>query len=174
MKKIIILLAAITAVTLPACKQDKKMKENPFFKEYTTPFQVPPFDQIDSTDYMPAFIEGIKQHDAEIAAIADNTAEPTFDNTILPFDKSGKVLTRVSKVFFNMTEANTTEQLQRIAEKVSPLLSKHNDDVSMNPKLFARIKAIYDKRQQLNLDPQQLRVVEKYYRDFERRGANLP
>jgi len=174
MKKIIILLAAITAVTLPACKHDKKMKENPFFKEYTTPFQVPPFDQIDSTDYMPAFIEGIKQHDAEIAAIADNTAEPTFDNTILPFDKSGKVLTRVSKVFFNMTEANTTEQLQRIAEKVSPLLSKHNDDVSMNPKLFARIKAIYDKRQQLNLDPQQLRVVEKYYRDFERRGANLP
>jgi len=174
MKKTIILLAAITAVMLTACKNEKKMKENPFFKEYSTPFQVPPFDQIDSTDYLPAFIEGIKQHDAEIAAIADNTAEPTFDNTILPFDKSGKVLNRVSKVFFNMTEAQTSDQLQSIATKVSPLLSKHNDDVSMNPKLFARIKAIYDKRNELKLDAQQVRVVEKYYRDFERRGANLP
>ena len=173
MKKIIILLAVITAVALSACKNEKKMKENPFFKEYSTPFQVPPFDQIDSTDYMPAFIEGIKQHDAEIAAIADNAEEPTFENTILPFDKSGKVLTRVSKVFFNMTEANTNDQLQDIAAKVSPLLSKHNDDVSMNPKLFARIKAIYDKRNDLKLDAQQVRVVEKYYRDFERRGANL-
>jgi len=174
MKKTIILLAAITAVMLTACKNEKKMKENPFFKEYSTPFQVPPFDQIDSTDYMPAFIEGIKQHDAEIAAIVDNAAEPTFDNTILPFDKSGKVLNRVSKVFFNMTEAQTSDQLQSIATKLSPLLSKHNDDVSMNPKLFARIKAIYDKRNELKLDAQQVRVVEKYYRDFERRGANLP
>lgn len=174
MKKSMILLAAITAIALSACKNEKKMKENPFFKEYSTPFQVPPFDQIDSTDYLPAFIEGIKQHDAEIAAIADNAEEPTFENTILPFDKSGKVLTRVSKVFFNMTEAQTSDQLQSIATKVSPLLSKHNDDVSMNPKLFARIKAIYDKRNELKLDAQQVRVVEKYYRDFERRGANLP
>ena len=174
MKKSMILLAAITAIALSACKNEKKMKDNPFFKEYSTPFQVPPFDQIDSTDYLPAFIEGIKQHDAEIAAIAENAEEPTFENTILPFDKSGKVLTRVSKVFFNMTEAQTSDQLQSIATKVSPLLSKHNDDVSMNPKLFARIKAIYDKRNELKLDAQQVRVVEKYYRDFERRGANLP
>ncbi len=165
-------LIAVTLIT--ACKNEKKMKENPFLTEYSTPFQVPPFDQIDSTDYMPAFIEGIKQHDAEVDAITNNAEEPTFENTILPFDKSGKMLSRVGKVFFNMTEAHTNDQLQSIAGKVSPLLSKHNDDISMNAKLFARIKGLYDKRKDLKLDDQQVRVVEKYYRDFERRGANLP
>ncbi len=178
MKNRILLLTVISIALLTACKNEKKMKENPFFAEYSTPFQVPPFDKIDSTDYMPAFIEGIKQHDMEVAAITDNAAEPTFENTILPLDKSGKLLTRVSKVFFNMTEANTNDQLQAdqlqaIAGQVSPLLSKHNDDVSMNAKLFARIKVIYEKRNSSELDKQQIRVVEKYYRDFERQGANL-
>jgi peptidyl-dipeptidase Dcp len=173
MKNQILLLTVIVISMMTACKNEKKMKVNPFVAEYSTPFQVPPFDKIDTTDFLPAFIEGIKQHDAEILAITDNAAEPTFENTILPFDKSGKMLTRVSKVFFNLTEANTNEQLQAIANKVSPLLSKHNDDVSMNAKLFARIKTIYNKRKELNLDAQQIRVVEKYYRDFERRGANL-
>ena len=158
---------------MTACKNEKKLKDNPFFAEYSTPFQVPPFDKIDTTDYLPAFIEGIKQHDAEVLAITDNAAEPTFENTVLPYDKSGKMLTRVSKVFFNLTEANTNDQLQSIANMVSPLLSKHNDDISMNAKLFARIKTIFDKRKESNLDVQQIRVVEKYYRDFERRGANL-
>lgn len=174
MKNKILLFSLISFAIITACKHEKKMKENPFFSDYTTPFQVPPFDLIDSADYLPAFIEGIKQHDSEVAAIAENTAPATFENTILPFDKSGKVLNRVSKVFFNLTEANTNDQLQSIATKVSPLLSKHNDDVSMNPKLFARIKAIYEKRKESGLDVQQIRVVEKYFRDFERRGANLP
>ncbi len=141
--------------------------------DFSTPFQVPAFDQIDTTDYMPAFVEGIKQHDAEIAAITDNAAAPTFENTILPFDKSGKMLKRVSKVFFNLTEANTNDQLQNIANKVSPMLSKHEDDISMNAKLFSRIKAIYEKRKESNFDAQQIRVIEKFYRDFERKGANL-
>jgi len=166
-------MTVISVTLITACKNEKKMKENPFLTEYSTPYQVPPFDQIDSTDYLAAFIEGIKQHDSEITAITDNSAEPTFENTILPFDKSGKMLTRVSKVFFNMTEANTNDQLQSIASKMSPLLSKHNDDISMNAKLFTRIKAIYDKRNESSIDTQQVRVVEKYYRDFERRGANL-
>lgn len=174
MKKSILLLSVIAITFVTACKNEKKVKDNPFFTEYSTPFQVPPFDKIDSTDYLPAFIEGIKQHDSEVQAITENTAEPTFENTVLPFDKSGKMLTRVSKVFFNLTEANTNDQLQNIANKVSPLLSKHNDDISMNAKLFERIKTIYNKRKESNLDPQQIRVVEKYYRDFERRGANLP
>ena len=173
MKNSILLLTVIIITLMTACKNEKKLKDNPFFAEYSTPFQVPPFDKIDTTDYLPAFIEGIKQHDAEVVAITDNAAEPTFENTVLPFDKSGKMLTRVSKVFFNLAEANTNGQLQSIANKVSPLLSKHNDDISMNAKLFARIKVIYDKRKESNLDVQQIRVVEKYYRDFERRGANL-
>jgi peptidyl-dipeptidase Dcp len=173
MKKSILLLTVITITLMTACKNEKKLKDNPFFAEYSTPFQVPPFDKIDTTDYLPAFTEGIKQHDSEVAAITNNTSEPTFDNTILPFDKSGKMLKRVSKVFFNITESNTNDQLQGIAAKVSPMLSKHNDDISMNSKLFARIKTIYERRKDLKLDAQQIRVVEKYYRDFERQGANL-
>ncbi len=172
MKKSVYLLAIFTILLVSACKETKK-GDNPFFTEYTTPFQVPPFDKIDTIDYMPAFIEGIKQHDAEIAAIADAAGEPTFDNTILPFDKSGKMLRRVSKVFYNLLEAHTNDQLQNLAEKVSPMVSKHNDDIAMNAKLFARIKGVYGKRKEANLDAQQIRVVEKYYRDFERQGANL-
>lgn len=173
MKKTIFMLAICTLVIMSACNEPKKT-DNPFFTEFSTPFQVPAFDKIDTTHYLPAFIEGIKLHDAEVNAIADATDEPTFDNTILAFDKSGKMLRRVSKVFFNVLEAHSNEQLQKIAEKVSPMLSKHSDDIAMNAKLFARIKTIYEKRKDLNLDEQQIRVVEKYYRDFERQGANLP
>lgn len=173
MKNLTLLFSLLLVIAISACTNHKKMRENPFFTAYSTPFGVPPFDQIDSSDYMPAFIEGIKQHDTEIAAIVNNSAEPTFDNTILPFDKSGKLLTRVSKVFFNLTEANTNNQLQALAAKLSPMISKHNDDISMNPALFARIKSVYDKRNASNLDAQQIRVVEKYYHDFDRRGANL-
>jgi peptidyl-dipeptidase Dcp len=148
-------------------------RENPFFTEYKTPFQVPPFDKIDTSDYMPAFLEGIKQHNAEIDAIVNNPATPDFNNTILAFDKSGKLLTRVSKVFYNLNEAETNKQMQSIARKLSPVMSKHGDDIALNEKLFARIKTVYEKRKSLNLDDQQLRVVEKYFRDFERQGANL-
>ncbi len=148
-------------------------RENPFFTEYKTPFQVPPFDKIDTSDYMPAFLEGIKQHNAEIDAIINNTTFPDFTNTILAFDKSGKLLTRVSKVFYNLNEAETNKQIQSIARKLSPVMSKHGDDISLNDKLFAKIKAVYEKRKAMNLDSQQLRVVEKYFRDFERQGANL-
>ncbi len=154
------------------CKPDKKAV-NPFFAEYETPFQVPPFDKIDTTHYMPAFLEGIRQHNAEIDSIVGNPAPPDFNNTILAFDKSGKLLTRVSKVFFNLNEAETNKEMQAIARKLSPVISKHNDDISLNEKLFARIKAVYEKRYDLKLDSQQVRVVGKYFRDFERQGANL-
>jgi peptidyl-dipeptidase Dcp len=161
---------------LPAfmsCKQQTKT-DNPFFGEYTTPFQVPPFDKIDTSDYMPAFTEGMKQQNDEILAIVNNTASPTFENTILEFDKSGKLLTKVSKVFFNVKGANTSDKLQEIAKKVTPLLSQHQDNIAMNAKLFERIKAVYNTRESSKLDSAQIRVVEKYYRDFERQGANLP
>jgi peptidyl-dipeptidase Dcp len=154
------------------CKKNK-MTENPFLVAYQTPFEVPPFDKIDTTDYMPAFVEGMKQEKEDIDRIINNTEEPTFENTILAFDRSGKLLTRVSKVFYNLNSANTNEQMQAIARNIDPLLSKHRDDIVLNEKLFQRIKAIYDKRNELKLDSQQIRVVEKYYRDFERRGANL-
>jgi len=173
MKKLHILFMSIAMIAIAVSCKDVKKVENPFFTEYTTPFQVPPFDQIDTTHFMPAFIEGMKQHEAEIKAITENKEAANFENTILAFDKSGKLLTKVSKVFFNLQSSTTNDQIQSIAKEVSPLLSKHSDDIAMNANLFARIKAVYEKRNESNLDAQQIRVTEKYYRDFERQGANL-
>ncbi|PKP49236.1 MAG: peptidase M3 [Bacteroidetes bacterium HGW-Bacteroidetes-11] len=176
MKRVLLPMLALVIVSITACKNQKSTMDtnNPFFTEYTTPFQVPPFDKIDTSHYLPAFIEGISQHDQEIAAIVENTATPDFENTILAFDKSGKLLNRVSYVFYNLNGAHTSDQMQEIARKISPLMSKHQDDISMNPKLFERIKAVYESRLTAGLDDQQIRAVEKYYEDFERDGANLP
>ncbi len=175
MKHKSILFMAAMILLFAACKDTKKTAtgDNPFLSDYTTPFQVPPFDKIDTTHYMPAFMEGMKQQNAEIDAIVNNTDKPTFENTILPFDKSGKLLTKVSNVFFNITESNTNDQVQAISRELNPLLSKHGDEIGMNAKLFTRIKTIYDKRNEMKLDVQQIRVIEKIYRDFERVGANL-
>jgi len=176
MKKLLVLASVALVIGSTGCKNGKQTKNiemNPFYTEFATPFHVPPFDKIDTSDYLPAFMEGMKQHDAEIKAICENTETPNFENTILAFDKSGKMLIRVSKIFYNMTEANTNDQLQAINKKVSPLVSKHNDDISMNAALFSRIKSVYEKRAESGLDAQQIRVVEKYYNDFVRQGANL-
>ena len=104
MKRVLLPMLALVIVSITGCKNQKPTMDtnNPFFTEYTTPFQVPPFDKIDTSHYLPAFIEGISQHDQEIAAITENTADPDFENTILAFDKSGKLLNRVSYVFYNM------------------------------------------------------------------------
>lgn len=164
----IILFAACN----PSPKQQAK-EGNPFFTKYQTPFEVPPFDKIDTTHYMPAFIEGMKQHNQKIEEIINSKEAPTFENTILPYDKSGKLLNKVSNVFYNLQGANTNDQIQAIARKLSPLTSKHYDEIALNQKLFNRIKTVYEKRNEMNLDANQIRVVEKYYRDFERNGANL-
>lgn len=159
-------------VLISGCRHEEKI-ENPFFSKFETPFEVPPFDKIDTSDFLPAFMEGIKLHNAEIEAIVSNTSPADFDNTILAFDKSGKLLTKVSKVFYNLNEAVTSKAMQQIARDLSPLMSKHSDDVALNEALFARIKTVYENRLNSGLDSQQIRVVEKYYRDFERQGANL-
>ena len=172
MKFFTLTLMALTMLLFSGYKPVKKT-DNPFFSEYKTPFQVPPFDKIDTSHYVPAFMEGIVRHNAEIESIINNPASPDFSNTILPYDKSGLLLTMVSKVFYNLNEAETNKQMQAIARQLSPVLSKHNDDIALNEKLFQRIKAVYEKRHDLKLDSQQLRVVEKYFRDFERQGANL-
>ncbi|MBN1142955.1 MAG: M3 family metallopeptidase [Bacteroidales bacterium] len=173
MKNIPVIFAALLFLAFTNCKKEK-MAENPFLTPYNTPFEVPPFDKIDTTHYMPAFLEGMKQDSLEIDKIVSNPEEPTFENTILALDRSGELLTRVAKVFYNLNSANTNEQMQVIARDINPLMSKHRDDIALNAKLFQRIKAVYDKRNDMQLDSQQIRVTEKYYRDFERMGANLP
>jgi peptidyl-dipeptidase Dcp len=172
MKNNPVIFIAFVFLAFTNCKKET-MIENPFFTTYQTPFEVPPFDKVDTTHYMPAFLEGMKQEITDIDKIINNADAPTFENTIYAFDRSGNLLTKVSKVFFSLNEANTNEQMQAIARQINPLMSKHRDDIALNEKLFLRIKAVYEKRNEMKLDSQQLRVTEKYYRDFERMGANL-
>lgn len=173
MKRILTLIIITSTIAFMSCKNETK-DANPFFSENTNEFKVPEFDKIKDHHYLPAFIEAMKQQNEEIKAIVENTEAPTFENTILPYDQSGRMLTRVARVFFNLQNANTNDEMQKISKEVSPLLSKHGDEIAMNPKLFERIKAIYNSRNESNLDAQQIRVVEKYYNDFVRGGANLP
>ncbi|CAI1522350.1 peptidyl-dipeptidase Dcp [Serratia fonticola] len=153
-------------------KQDKQ-GENPFFATSQLPFQAPRFDVISESDYAPAIAAGIQQKLAEVEKIANNPAEPTFDNTFVALEKSGALLTRTMSVFGAMTSANTSDALQKLDEETSPKLAALDDAIMLNSKLFARIKAIYDRRDSLNLDPESLRLVEVTYKNYVLAGANL-
>ncbi|MEX2954028.1 peptidyl-dipeptidase Dcp [Serratia fonticola] len=153
-------------------KQDKQ-GENPFFATSQLPFQAPRFDVISESDYTPAIAAGIQQKLAEVEKIANNPAEPTFDNTFVALEKSGALLTRTMSVFSSMTSANTSDALQKLDEETSPKLAALDDAIMLNSKLFARIKAIYDRRDSLNLDPESLRLVEVTYKNYVLAGANL-
>lgn len=147
--------------------------KNPLLTEFTTPFQVPPFDQIKPEHYMPAFLEAMKQEEAEVKSIAENMAAPTFQNTVEAFDYAGRLLNRVSSIFYSMTSANTNDSLQKIRQEVTPLLSKHRDNIVMNPLLFSRIKAVYDQKDKLGLTIEQQRLLDKLYKSFIKNGAAL-
>lgn len=176
MKKSFILIFALGMI-LFSCQNQKKESEvnmdNPFFKEWTTPYGVPPFDEINTEHYLPALKEGIKQREAEVDAIVANTAEPTFENTILALDKSGELLRKVTGTFYPLNSANTSDEMQALAREISPLMTRHSDNISLNPDLFRRIKSVYEKRNELGFDKEQMRATEKYYEDFVRGGANL-
>lgn len=148
--------------------------DNPFFTAYNTPFGVPPFDRIKPEHFEPAIEEGMKRQAAEITALTAQSAKPTFSNTIEALERSGDLLRRVNTVFGNLNGANTNEAIQKIAQNVAPKLSKHGDDISLNPQLFARIKAVYDQRASLKLTGEQQRLLEKTYKNFVRAGAALP
>ena len=176
MKKIGLPVIAL-ALILNSCNTSKaplKDMNNPFLSEYKTPFQVPPFNEIKLEHFMPAIDAGIDENLKEIKAITDNKEEPTFDNTILAFDQSGLLLSRVSVTFDNLNSANTNDGIQALAREITPKVSAHRDNVMLNKDLFSRIKGVYEKRNELKLDGEQLRVTEKYYEDFVRNGANLP
>jgi len=153
-------------------KQDKQ-GENPFFAASQLPFQAPRFDVISESDYAPAIAAGIQQKLAEVEKIANNPAEPTFDNTFVALEKSGALLTRTMSVFGAMTSANTSDALQKLDEETSPKLAALDDAIMLNSKLFARIKTIYDRRDSLNLDAESLRLVEVTYKNYVLAGANL-
>jgi len=156
-----------------ACTNNSKKDMNPLLIDYSTPFQVPPFNDIKLEHYKPAFDEGIKLQKAEVAAIADSKEAPTFENTILALEESGKVLDKVATVFFNLNSANTSQDMQEIAQEVAPQLSGHGDDISLNPLLFARVKSVWENKDELNLRGDQLKLLDDSYKSFVRGGANL-
>ena len=172
MKKTFVAAIILFICTTFTNSQEKSMT-NPFFKEWDTPFQTPPFGDIAIEHYLPAFEEGMKLQKAEVEAIINNKTKPTFANTIEAMEKSGKLLTRVSSVFYNLNSANTNDEMQKIAKTVAPLLSKHNDDINLNEQLFAKVKSIYNEKDKLNLSVEQSKVLKDYYDGFVRGGANL-
>nr|WP_251235633.1 M3 family metallopeptidase [Bacteroides nordii] len=147
--------------------------QNPFFEKYTTPYGTVPFDKIKTEHYEPAIREGIRQQAAEIDAIVNNPEAPTFANTILAYEKSGELLDRVTTVFGNLRSAETNDDLQTLAQEMMPLLSEHSNNISLNEELFKRVKAVYNQKEQLNLTPEQTKLLENIYDGFIRRGANL-
>lgn len=155
---------------LTACQTEQK---NPFFETYTTPYGAPPFDKIKLEHYMPAFLEGMAQQKAEIDAIVNNTEAPTFANTIEALEYSGSLLDKVTYAFFNVYMADGNDEMGKIAEEVSPLLSEQSDYIMLNEGLFERVKAVYEARATLNLNKEQEKLLEETYKSFVRGGANL-
>ena len=146
---------------------------NPFYAPSTLPFQAPPFGKIKDSDYQPAIDAGMAQQIVEVESIANNPAPPTFENTIVDLERSGQLLTRVWAAFNCVTGANIDDELQKVQEYEAPRLAAHQDAIYLNAKLFARVKAIYDQRASLHLDPESLRLVEYDYQQFVKAGANL-
>ncbi len=164
------LLYAACAVALAGACTGNTHK-NPFLSSYSTPYEIPPFDSIDYTDYLPALEAGIAQKKAQIDSIVNNPEAATFENTIMPLENSGEILDRVALVFFALDESNSSPEMVEIAETFYPTYSQFGDEMTMNDALFERIKTVYDNRD--GLDPDQKRAVEDYYKSFVRNGALL-
>jgi len=159
---------------ITACGSKKEeVIDNPFFVEWDTPFGVPPFDEIKNEHYIPAFEEAMAQQKAEIEAIVNSEEVPGFDNVIAALDYTGEMLRKVNLVFFNATSANTSEEIQGIAQEVSPKLTAHGDDILMNADLFQKVKAVYDKKDGLGLTTEQHMLLDNTYKNFVRNGALL-
>lgn len=165
------LLLAATALAVPA--QTPEPTDNPFFTEWTTPFGVPPFAQIRDQHFLPALERGIAEQRAEVEAIAASQAPPTFANTVEALERSGKLLDKVGSVFYNLMSAETNDRLQAVAREVAPKTAALRDDINLDPRLFARVAAVWEAREDLGLTPEQLRLVEETYQGFVRGGANL-
>ena len=172
-QKLLTLTAACAVLLTTSCSKKMDNSENPFMQDYTTEYEIPPFDQIKYEHYIPAIKAGIEERNQEIAAITNNRAMPDFDNTILALDNSGKLLTKVSYVFYALSESDNTPEMEKISEEAMPLLTAAADEFSMNEMLFERIKQVYDRKDKLNLTTAQERLLDKYYKSFTRNGALL-
>ena len=164
------LAIAGAAVNMTSCMNNNS---NPFYSEYDTPHQTVPFDEIKLEHYEPAFMEGIKQHSAEVEAIITNPEVPTFENTIVPLEYAGDLLNRVMTVFFTLNSAETSDEMQALAQKLSPILTEHSNNISLDERLFARVKAVYETTDMSTLTTEEQRLLQQTYEGFARNGANL-
>ena len=167
------LLIGVTMMT-QSCKNSTEQTSNPFLVEYTTPHGTAPFHLIEVAHYEPAMMQGIEAENQEIEDIINNPEAPTFANTIVPYANSGSLLNNVLSVFYNLMEAETNDELQEIAEKMSPVLTEHSNNISLNPELFQRVKVVYEnQKNDPALTEEDRELLEKIYIGFVRSGANL-
>lgn len=170
---VVVLMSLLAVSCTPKEKTASTDTMNPFLQAFNTPYEVPAFSTIKLEHYEPAFQEAMKQQKEAIQKITESTDAPTFANTVEAIDYSGELLTTVSNVFSNQLSADTNDSLQAIAQRVMPLLSKHHDDIALDPKLFERVKAVYEQKDQLGLNTEQMKLLTEQYRSFVRGGANL-
>lgn len=170
--KLITLTLLCFMISMQSCSS-KKEANNPFFEEYNTPRGTVPFHKIKTAHFEPAIMEGIKQHEEEIEAITNNPDSPTFENTILAYEKSGKLLDKVLTVFFNLKSAETNDDIQALAQKIMPVLSEHSNNISLNEDLFKRVKEVYENQESFQLNQEQTQLLKNSYDGFVRSGANL-
>ena len=179
MKRNLCIMTALIATSLlvSSCrsKEDSSnLKNNPFMEEWNTPYGVPPFAEIKPEHYLPAFEEGMRQQKEVVETIVNNSEDPTFGNTIIPLEYSDELLNKVSMVFLNLMECCNSDDMERLADTILPMLSAHGDDIMLNDKLFQRVKKVYQNREKENLNAEQLRLLEETYKGFVRGGANVP
>ena len=193
MRKTLVAVAIGAAVSLSACSDNEQQatanqqteqqaaeatqqpaeQQNPFFTASTLQYQAPDFNKIKFEHFAPAFERGMAEHMAEIEAIANNSEQPTFENTIVAMEKSGAILNRVSSVFYNLSSSHSNDDIRALQAELAPKMAAHSDNISLNANLFARVKSLYEQRDELNLDAESLRLLEETYKDFVRSGAQL-
>jgi peptidyl-dipeptidase Dcp len=168
------ILSGLLAIAFSSCKTETKVDmSNPFFKEFDTPFNVPPFEKILAKHYMPAFEKGMNECRSDINMIVSNKKEPTFENTIVALDQAGSLFVNVKSVFFAQSQANTNDSLQKIEIEITPKISAFEDEVRLNQELFRRVKTVYENKSRFNLNNEQNFLLENIYKGFVRMGANL-
>ncbi|HLN19643.1 MAG TPA: M3 family metallopeptidase [Bacteroidales bacterium] len=171
MKNILVIICLTLMVNISCTKKEKS--DNPFFNEYDTPFQVPPFEKIKAEHFMPAYLKGFEEQKREIREIITSKEEPTFENTIKAMEYSGELLDKVGSVFGALNSANTNDTLQAISRELSPISSKHRDDINLNDTLFQRVKSVYENREKFNLTDEEKKLLDDTYKGFVRSGAAL-
>ncbi|MBO5671752.1 MAG: peptidase M3, partial [Alistipes sp.] len=175
MKRLLLLSSLMFAMTMNLSCSNQSVTEggNPLLEEWTTEFGIPPFDKIRTEHFEPAFMEAMKMHNDEIAAIVASEEEPTFDNVIVAMDNAGIKLSEITLIFGMLSSSDLDAEMQEVQNKIVPIVDQHFNAIMLNDALFERVKAVYDKRKSLNLDEVQMRLVEKTYNKFVRSGALL-